>query len=49
MATITIKDINDLSFMTAVDANELNEISGGGKIRDGLHHAVDAVCDFFGW
>ncbi len=49
MATITIKDINAQSFMTEVDANELNDIYGGGRIRDALHNAVDAVCDFFGW
>ena len=49
MATITIKDINDQSFMTKVDANELNKIYGGGPIRELLHDIVDAVSDFFGW
>ncbi|BBD66620.1 hypothetical protein NIES4072_61070 [Nostoc commune NIES-4072] len=49
MATITIQDINARSFISEVDANELNEIHGGGPIRDFLHDVVDAVSDFFGW
>lgn len=49
MATITIKDINAQSFMTEVDANELNDICGGGLIRDLLHAIVDGICNSYGW
>jgi hypothetical protein len=47
MSTITIQDIKDQSLMTKVDANELNEIHGGGIIRDALHFLVDVICNYF--
>ncbi|MDZ7955313.1 hypothetical protein [Nostoc sp. DedQUE09] len=48
MTTITIIDINEQSFMTEVDTNDLNEIHGGGPVRDWLHEKVDQICDFLG-
>ncbi|MEA5558827.1 hypothetical protein [Nodularia spumigena] len=49
MAKIQIADLDQAqNLISLVDANELNEIYGGGKIARAIGLAVEAILTFFG-